>query len=124
MTLFFVFAWLLSTPLVCPLAISPIQSFSQDLNLAAHRNTTSLFSSGNSTFRVNNPKNSLEFICDAETYGDGFDVASVLEAWRRIPRNPVPLVFSGDNEGDVKWPKRFPSRMSSPTFGTLSGTLS
>ena len=117
------FVFLLSIPVVFSLAIFPAQSLSHDLNLATHRNTTSLFSWGNSTFRVHNLKNDLEYVCDAEAYGDGLDVASVLDAWRRIPRNPAPLIFSGDNEGDVKWPKRFPSRMSSSTFRT-PGTLS
>lgn len=122
MTLVSVSVFLLSIPVVFSLAISPAQSFSQELNLAAHHNTSSLFSSGNSTFRVNNLKNDLEFICDAEAYGDGLDMDSVVNAWRRIPRNPTPLIFSGDNDGDVKWPKRFPSRRSSFIFGT-PGTL-
>lgn len=103
---------LVSISSVTSLAVPPAQSDPQNLNLASlvlaeHVNLTSI------PLSLGNPPKELgafAWECSERTYGHKLETHNVAEAFRKIPNNPAPMVFSktpAPGEGAVKVPARF-----------------
>lgn len=110
-------ASLLSLRWASSLTISPFRSSSQPQNtgllvLPGHMNDTIFAHSVNRTLNNIGLNGALEFTCDNALYGDHLDAEQVRSAYRKISRDPSPLIWTMPaGAGNVKLPRYIMSGM-------------